>query len=288
MENELWRTTFNVTDQIRTGTRRIVTEQFDQTSQGDRLVSRDLISFMRSRNVQFVGSRVKPSTRHYAFLDGRDVTSYCVPKLLEIAMVSGTFQVGETVTATTRPTGVLPITNDDARASIRFRVAQSNHKEGPYNAPTKTYGTSPYGSNVVPGSYSTTSTTLNIDTFSLANEPQGTYWGWVEQDMILVGGTSGAMATIANVRLISDLGSNILGSLFIPNPNISSNPKFETGSKTLSLINNASNDRNNATSISDQNFTSTGILETVQEDIVSVRNANVSVEQITDQRTQNR
>jgi hypothetical protein len=284
--NELWRTTFSVTDQIRTGTRRIVTEQFDQESQGDRLVSRDLISFMRSRNVQFVGSRVKPSTRHYAFLDGRDVTAYAVPKLLEISMISGTFQVGETITGTTRPTGVLPITNDDARSSIRFRAAQSNHLEGPYNAPTRTYSTSPYGSNVVPSSYSTTSTTLNIDTFSLANEPQGTYWGWVEQDMILVGGTSGAQATIANVRLISDLGSNILGSLFIPNPNISSNPRFETGSKTLSLINNASNDRNAATSISDQNFSSTGILETVQEDIVSVRNANVSVEAVTDQRTQ--
>ena len=284
--NQLWRTSFSVTDQIRTGTRRIVTEQFDQESQGDRLVSRDLISFMRSRNVQFVGSRVKPSTRHYAFLDGRDVTAYAVPKLLEISMVSGTFQVGETITGTTRPTGVLPITNDDARSSIRFRAAQSNHLEGPYNAPTRTYSTSPYGSNVVPSSYSTTSTTLNIDTFSLANEPQGTYWGWVEQDMILVGGTSGAQATIANVRLISDLGSNILGSLFIPNPNISSNPRFETGSKTLSLINNASNDRNAATSISDQNFSSTGILETVQEDIVSVRNANVSVEAVTDQRTQ--
>jgi hypothetical protein len=284
--NQLWRTTFSVTDQIRTGTRRIVTEQFDQQSQGDRLVSRDLISFMRSRNVQFVGSRTKPSTRHYAFLDGRDVTPYCVPKLLEITMISGTFQVGETIRGTTRPTGVLPITNDDARPSIRFRVAQSNHQEGPYNAPTKTYGTSPYGSNLVPSSYSTTSTTLNIDTFSLANEPQGSYWGWVEQDMILVGGTSGAMATISNVRLISDLGSNILGSLFIPNPNISSNPKFETGSKTLSLINNASNDRNAATSISDQNFTSSGILETIQEDIVSVRNASISVETITDTRTQ--
>ena len=82
---------------------------------------------MRSRNVQFTGTRVKPSTRHYAFLDGVNVTQYAVPKLLEIAMVSGTFQVGETVTGTTRPLGVLPITNDDASPSIRFRVAQSNH-----------------------------------------------------------------------------------------------------------------------------------------------------------------
>ena len=280
--NNLWRTTFIDTQLQRTGTRSVLTETFDQESQGDTLVSRDLISFMRSRNVQFTGTRVKPSTRHYAFLDGVNVTQYSVPKLLEIAMVSGTFQVGETVTGTTRPLGILPITNDDASPSIRFRVAQSNHMEGPFNAPTRTYGTSPYGSNIIPSSYSTTSTTLNVDTFSLSNEPQGTYWGWVEQDMILVGETSGAQATIANLRLISDIGSNIIGSLFIPNPNISNNPRFETGTKTISLINNDSNDRNAATSISDQTFAATGILNTVQEDIVSVRNATIAVEQVTE------
>jgi len=284
--NLLWRTTFTDTQLQRTGTRSIVTETFDQQSQGDRLVSRDLVSFMRSRNVQFTGTRVKPSTRHYAFLDGVNVTQYAVPKLLEIVMVSGTFQVGETITGTTRPLGVLPITNDDASPSIRFRVAQSNHMEGPFNAPTRIYGTSPYGSNLIPSSYSTTSTTLNVDTFSLSNEPQGTYWGWIEQDMILVGETSGAQATIANLRLISDVGSNVIGSLFIPNPNISNNPRFETGTKTVSLINNASNDRNAATSISDQTFAATGILNTVQEDIVSVRNATIAVEQVTDTRTQ--
>jgi hypothetical protein len=284
--NTLWRTTFTDTQLQRTGTRSIVTETFDQESQGDRLVSRDLVSFMRSRNVQFTGTRVKPSTRHYAFLDGVNVTQYAVPKLLEIAMVSGTFQVGETITGTTRPLGVLPITNDDASPSIRFRVAQSNHMEGPFNAPTRIYGTSPYGSNLIPSSYSTTSTTVNVDTFSLSNEPQGTYWGWVEQDMILVGETSGAQATISNLRLISDVGSNVIGSLFIPNPNISNNPRFETGTKTVSLINNASNDRVAATSISDQTFAATGILNTVQEDIVSVRNATIAVEQVTDNRTQ--
>ena len=98
--------------------------------------------------------------------------------------------------------------------------------------------------------------------------------------------TSGAMATISNVRLISDLGSNLIGSLFIPNPNISNNPRFETGDKVFSLINNASNDRNNATSISDQTFAATGVLETVQEDIVSVRNASIASEDVTESRTQ--
>ena len=282
--NRLVETTFSVTDQIRTGTRRIVTETFDRESRGDRLVSRALIASMRSRNIQFVGSRTKPSTRQYAFLDGRDVTQYCVPKLLEISMISGTFQIGETVTGTTRPLGVLPITNDDTRPSIRFRVAQSNHLTGPYNSATRTYSQSPYGSDVVPNSYSTTSTTLNVDTFSLSNEPQGTYWGWVEQDMILVGGTSGAQATISNVRLISDIGSNLIGSLFIPDPNISNNPKFDTGDKVFTLTNSSSNDRNTATSIADQIFASTGALETIQEDIVSTRNASIEVQDVTDQR----
>jgi len=273
-----------VTRQQRTGTRILINDTFTNTSRGDRVVSRDVIAFMRSRNVQFVGRRVKPSTRQYAFLDGVNVTNYCVPKLVEIAMVSGTFQVGETVTGSTRPLGVLPITNDDARPSIRFRVAQSNHLEGPYNAPTRIYGTSPYSPNIVPSSYSTTSATLNIDTFSLANEPQGTYWGWIEEDMILVGETSGAQATVADVRLVSDIGSTLLGSLFIPNPNISNNPRFETGDKVFTLINSASNDRNVATSISDQTFSSTGIVNTVQEDIVSLRTGTVETRAVTDTR----
>ena len=78
----------------RTGTSLAITEQFDQTSVGDRVVSRDLIPFMRSRNIEFISKRVKPLTRLYAFFEGVDVTKYCVPKLLEIEMLSGTFEVG--------------------------------------------------------------------------------------------------------------------------------------------------------------------------------------------------
>ena len=91
----------------RNGVRTIVTEQFDQTSVGDRVVSRDLIPYMRSRNVEFVSKKVKPLTRLYAFFDGVDVTKYCVPKLLEITMTSGTFQVGETVIGSVLRTGLV-------------------------------------------------------------------------------------------------------------------------------------------------------------------------------------
>ena len=57
---------------------------------------------MRSRNVTFDGRGFKPQARVYAFFDGVAVTKYCVPKLIEISMKSGTFQVGETVTGTVK------------------------------------------------------------------------------------------------------------------------------------------------------------------------------------------
>ena len=43
----------------RTGSRVIVTEQFDRTSVGDRVVSRNVVPYMRSRNVQFTAKKLK-------------------------------------------------------------------------------------------------------------------------------------------------------------------------------------------------------------------------------------
>jgi hypothetical protein len=293
----------------RTGVRTIVTEQFDQHSQGDRTVSRDLISFMRSRNIQFTNKNVKPLTRLYAFFDGVDVTKYCVPKLLEINMISGVFEVGETVVGVVRTTGLGPTQTGPNATTIRFRVAQANHKEGPYNIPDTTYAESPYLPNVsfetnvlagtaaggtggtfvtglqrpairiLPATYSSTSTILNVDTFSLSNEPQGSFSGWVESGMVLVGQTSGAQATITNVRLVSDLSATLIGSFFIPNPNCTIHPRFETGTKVLTFTNNSLNDQNVATTISEEPFSSSGTLETVQENIISIRNARVEHKQ---------
>ena len=261
--------------QTRTGTRTVVTEQFDNTSVGDRVVSRNLISFMRSRNVQFVAKKVKPSTQLYAFFDGVNVTNYCVPKLLEISMISGVFQVGETVVGTTRPTGSLQINSRTIDPRITFRVAQSNHKEGAYNSPTKLFTINPYDAQTIPSTYSSTSTVLNIDTFSLSNHTEGGFNGWVEPNMILIGQTSGAQAIISNVRLISDISATLIGSFYIPNPNSSSNPRFESGNKIFTLLNNNINDQNNATTIAEEGFTSSGTIETVQENIISVRNARI-------------
>jgi hypothetical protein len=137
---------------------------------------------------------------------------------------------------------------------ITFRVAQSDHKEGPYNIPNTTFPENPYTNSVLSATYSSTSDILNIDTFSLANEPQGLFSGWVESGMSLIGTTSGAQATITNVRLVSDLTATLIGSFYIPNPNSNIHPRFEAGTKVLNFTNNNLNNQDLASTITEEGF----------------------------------
>ena len=160
---------------------------------------------------------------------------------------------------------------------IRFRVAQSNHREGPYDAPTKTFRQNPYNGQDLSAAYSSTATVLNVDTFSLSNEGQGQYYGWVRSGMTLRGQSSGAIASVSNVRLVSDISATLIGSYYIPDPNNASFPRFETGTKTFTLTDNIDNNQDQAVTIAEEGFASTGTLETLQENIISVRNARVEM-----------
>jgi len=267
----------------RTGTQTFITEQFDVTSTGERMISRDLVKFMRSRNVQITAKRLKPNTKLYGFFDGIDVTNYCVPKLLNISMISGSFQVGETIIGTMNNSGL----NRDVPGvtpRITFRAAAPKHREGPYINPTLQFTQSPYSNRVIPSTYSSTSEILNVDTFSLSDKVQGEYGGWVAPGMIFVGQTSGAIATLNDLQIISDISSNCIFSFFIPNPNVSSNPRFETGTKVFTLINSQTNDQNRATTIGEETYSASGVLETFQEEITSVRNARIENKQLFEER----
>ncbi len=303
------RDTYKVQDQVRSGTRKFVTEQFDNESIGDRVVSRDVITNMRSRNVEFRVTKCKPLTELYAFFDGVAVNKYCTPKLLEITMESGTFKVGETVVGSMPGAGV-PSDGTDTPA-IRFRVAQANHRAGPYNSPTEVFTKNPYVSQVgetgletylgtpgtvqlassnsgatnMPATYSSTSTILNVDTKALADQPQGDFYGYVKGGMELRGASSGATAVVKARRLISDLGANLIGSFYIPNPNSGNHPKFETGTKTFTMIDNNTNDQENTDTFGEDTYTASGTLETVQENIISTRNAVIQTKHAKDERT---
>ena len=272
----------------RTGTQYHVVETFDEVSVGDKVLNTEIIASVRSRNVEFYAANLKPSTQIYAFFDGKDVTKFCVPKLIEITMSSGTFQVGETVQGRVINTG-LGEEGKDTSPSINFRVAQSNHRRGDYNSPTEVYPDNPYvNGGIIPEVYSSTSTTLNVDTYSLADQPQGDFFGYIQTGMKLTGQTSGAEAEVTNVRLITDRSSALLGSFFIPDASNGDNPNFETGTNVFTLTNDPDNDQDVATTVGEEAYPTSGILETVQDQILSIRNAKIEQKKLFEDELVNR
>jgi hypothetical protein len=268
--------TTTTTAQRRTGERNILTENLESFSQGDSIISIDVSHRMRSRNIEFIARRLKPFTQVYAFFDGINVNNFVTPKLLEIEMISGIFEVGETVIGTSE--------NNE----IRFRVASSNHRSGRFNSPSDIFTINPYNrSTNISSNYSSTSTILNVDTFSLSEQQNGDYFGTVKNGMILRGLTSRSQCRVTNIRLITDNIGTIIGSFFIPNPANSFNPSFETGTSTFRLTSSPINSRISGLTdtLAEEKFLSLGQIATTQERIISVRQPRISTEVVTENRT---
>ena len=226
-----------------------------------------LFAFMRERNIEFTAKRLKPLTRVYPFFNGTDMSKYVVPKLLEITMTSGVFQVGEDVIGTFDAGG-------DNSPEIHFRVAKANHKYGTYNSPNDTFQKNPYDvKNDLPSNYSATSTILNVDTFSLSRKSDSIFGGNVAIGMKLRGQTSKAEAKVSDIKLITDSVGTVIGALYIPDGNGQSNPKFESGSKVFRLTSHSQNSSTfgTYTTSAETRFLAQGRMNVVQDNIISTR-----------------
>jgi hypothetical protein len=267
-------TVTNTTSRIST------TENFDTVSNTDTTIRNVLISssnesFMRSRNIQFSVSNIKPSTQFYQFLDGNSGVDF-IPKLIEIVNPSKAFVVGETVIGTFGGNNL-----------ISFRVATPNHKYGPYNAPSTTYTINPYiRTESIASGYSQSSKVLNVDTVSLSEEAQGKYSGYLLKGMQLIGQTSGAVATVNDLRLISDNFGDLIGTFFLRDPNTVPAPtvRISTGTKTFKLSSSSTNDPglpgSSDTSFAETNFNSDGTLEQ-WENTVTATTKNLTTKTVT-------
>src|SRR5210317_1101846 len=72
-------TTVQQVNQTRTGVRSVFVPQVIRRSLGDRILNVAFIPFIRSRTVNFTGTRFKPNTRVYPFFDNVDVSAYVTP-----------------------------------------------------------------------------------------------------------------------------------------------------------------------------------------------------------------
>lgn len=266
-------------EQTRTGSQQTVNEVINTESLGNRVVNREIIHFMRSRNIQYTARKLKPFTRMYSFFDGVDVNKFTFSKLIEIEMTSGTFSVGETVDGVMQSSLNTEQTLTSGSAAITFRTCVANHKYGAFNSPTDVYDSNPYDRNAeLPTSYTQSSTILNVDTNSLQSEEFPEFAGYIQNGMILRGRTSGAEARVTSVRMITDRVGTLIGSFNVPDGSNASNPVFETGRSSFKLTSSSTNSRiQGATSTSaEEIFYSQGDLDNTQEVTLSLRNSRVS------------
>ena len=227
------------------------------------VTSSEINNKLRSRNIQFEASGLKPSTNHYSFFGGSSNIDV-IPKLLQVTMSSGAFQAGETVYG-----------YQDGVKVAAFRLANANHKYGPYLSPTKTYDKNPYSPSLdIATTYSSSAALINIDTFSLADDSEGRFYGYVVSDMTLVGETSSAQATVSKQSLTSDTVGDLIGCLFIRNPLASPAPSttFKKGTKSFKLTTSSSNSSGTSINFSQTSFYSLGVINPeVYTENVSIR-----------------
>ena len=271
-------TTTTTTKQSRTGIRYRVTPVIEQQSLGSKVVSVEHIQFMRSRNISFTCQKLKPRTKFFAFFDSIAVPKKLItPKIMGVIKDPSTdsktnnipFQIGETV--------YVKKGNGKFRFKARVSAPNENIQINPIDG-TDISTTTDYTSNL---------TFINIDTKSLADQVKGNYYGSPKINDYLVGETSGAVAKVSNKDLITDKKGNLRGSFFIDAPNVEGNQKFKTGTKLFRLSDTSNDSR--VVGVSDSSgeaeFSSSGILQTTQETIISVRNARVTSEDQYDART---
>lgn len=233
------------------------------------------VRYLRSRNIEFDVKGLRPTTRFYAFFEGIDVNQYIVPKLLEIQMISGKFEIGETIESDSLFTS----------QKIRFRACRPDHKTGLHDSPTETFNLIPFNQQLPPTNYSETSSYVNVDTRSLQLNSETNYYGLVAPNMRLVGKSSGAVARVSNIRLVSDNQGRLIGSLFIPNPDTPGNPKWVNGENTFTVIDVprldqstpyefVSNTRINESS-AEAEFTSSGVSNVREINLLTTRNVKI-------------
>ena len=227
----------------------------NRRGQVDTITTSNKINYIRSRNIRFIGTRLKPSTQFDFYFDSRNLSSlsggntYAFPKLIEISNVVGTFSVGETVNG-----------YDGNGNRVSFRICTPNHKSGPYNNPTSIYTINPYNPSVgISTLYGSQSTVLNVDTDSLQLTSEGSYYGNVTKGMTLYGTSSNATCLVSNLRLVTDNNGTVEGTIFIPDPSVSEY-KFPTGRTTAKITTTqvSSGTPGDTVSSAESTFTSSG------------------------------
>jgi hypothetical protein len=251
--------------QSRTGVKTSLVTKIDRQVVADRVLSTAAIPYIRSRNVLVQVKGLKPNTRFYPFFDDVDVSAFCTPAArLVYTPVTGQFDT---------TTNVGGLSSDTAR-----RI--NGDSQVCLNRGDVITGQTSGATAVVVGTEFNPDT--NVYAVFVANV-KGTFSA--SEDF--VGSISTARGTFQSIT-VNSIGSSLVSNfsgdvnlLFnIPNTDAI---RFRTGIREFKLV-----DTNQAqgefTSRGRQMYRAQGVLETRQQTVNAVRNAELVEEQVRDNR----
>lgn len=268
-------TTATQVGQARTGIKTSLVTQIDRQVVGDRVLSTAAIPYIRSRNILIQVRGLKPGTRFYPYFDDISVASYCTPASKIVYTPSGATATAKLATHN----GFDDSTNVGGLATGTARRIAGDSQVCLNRGDVITGGTSGATAVVVGKEY-------NPDTVSYALfvvNISGTF----QANETISGSVSSATGTFGSVTtglLGGDLVTNFNGSiqlLFnIPNTDAL---RFRSGTREFKMIDN-SVATGDFTSRGRANYRAEGVLETRQQTVHAVRNAELVEEQLTDNR----
>lgn len=260
---------------ILTGSRGVIVEGVERTVISDKVVSSELIPYMRSRDVLFRGEGFKPKSRLYAFFDGISVDAHIAPaKRIEIAGYNTstipTFKLNQNVGSNIN--AIARKTSGNVPSAYNYGEVLSEYVSVSGGTPTLT---------------GVTAVLIGQETSA------GKHYGYIDN---IKGGPLHANSgnsvyflrgefTTGDIRWLSTGDNNLtpatlnttytgrlFGTFTIPNtPSIS----FRTGSKKLRFTDAVDNNPLNEFTSSEATFDSKGILETKERTILATKTATI-------------
>lgn len=261
-------TTTQEVGQVRSGTTTYVKPVYSTTVIDDRVVSVDIIPFIRSRVISFYASGLKPNTLMYPYFDNSIVSAF-VSAAAKITLTSKSGVFDTTTNAGSE-------SDKDARTILNWNNAVST------------------GLSVGDVIHNGTAGNINLATATAIvkiDEDDGVrvvnIRGTFTPGQTVYGSISGATGVIysveTNSKLVTNIYGEVAGTFTIP-----SFPwmRFRTGKRIFTLTDSYTNSENYTTKASAP-YIATGYMENRERTVVSTRNGVLAQEVVNETRTTN-
>jgi len=274
---------------VRTGTTKFIVENTENTVISDKVVSTEIIPYMRSRNILFRGEAFKPETAMYTFFDGINVDQHIKPaKRIEVTGYGATLtpptfllnsNVGSNVNATARKVVGL-VESSYSYGEVLSEYVSVNGAAGTTTGVTcillgqETRGANylMYVDNILGGS-------LHSDSGSNVYYLRGEFTTGTIKYV-----STSTLNRLNPTTLSTTFSGQIFGTFSIPNDAAMS---FRTGVRQLRFTDSSTNNVKNELTYSEQSFESRGTIEWMEKTILSTRTAQVASAQVSETWTLN-